>query len=247
MIYITGDCHGDYTRFSSRNFPEQKEMTKNDYVIICGDFGYWNNSNEQKYWRNWLDNKPFTTLFIDGNHENFDMLNQMSIEQWNGGNVHRISDSIIHLMRGQVFTIEDQKFFTFGGARSHDIKDGILNPSDKNFKEKYKKMQERHASFRINHVSWWEEEMPNETEMQQGREVLEQNDWEVDFIITHCAPSSVQAIMSMGLYAPDALTNYFEEIRQKCKYSQWFFGHYHKNALVDSRNIAIYKRIERIV
>ena len=68
MIYATGDCHGDFSRFTSNNFPEQKEMTKDDYVIICGDFGYWDNSIHGRYWRAWLDDKPFTTLWVDGNH-----------------------------------------------------------------------------------------------------------------------------------------------------------------------------------
>ena len=40
-IYITGDCHGDYRRFSTEIFPEQYTMGKSDYVIVCGDFGYW--------------------------------------------------------------------------------------------------------------------------------------------------------------------------------------------------------------
>ena len=39
-IYITGDCHGDYRRFSTEIFPEQYTMGKSDYVIVCGDFGY---------------------------------------------------------------------------------------------------------------------------------------------------------------------------------------------------------------
>lgn len=39
MIYITGDCHGNFERFNASIFPEQNEMTKEDYVIICGDFG----------------------------------------------------------------------------------------------------------------------------------------------------------------------------------------------------------------
>ena len=41
FIYITGDCHGDYRRFSTEIFPEQYTMGKSDYVIVCGDFGYW--------------------------------------------------------------------------------------------------------------------------------------------------------------------------------------------------------------
>ena len=39
MIYITGDCHGNFERFNASIFPEQNEMPKDDYVIICGDFG----------------------------------------------------------------------------------------------------------------------------------------------------------------------------------------------------------------
>ena len=43
MIYLTGDTHSDFARFSTDKFQIQKEMTKNDYVIICGDFGgVWN-------------------------------------------------------------------------------------------------------------------------------------------------------------------------------------------------------------
>ena len=30
MIYITGDTHSDFSRFSEENFPIQTEMTKND-------------------------------------------------------------------------------------------------------------------------------------------------------------------------------------------------------------------------
>ena len=35
MIYITGDTHAEFKRFSKKVF----DATENDYVIICGDFG----------------------------------------------------------------------------------------------------------------------------------------------------------------------------------------------------------------
>ena len=101
MIYITGDCHGNFERFNASIFPEQNEMTKADYIIICGDFGgVWNKDGESKMETmvlDWLDCKSFTTLFVDGNHENFDRLNTYPVEEWHGGKIHRIRPSVIHL------------------------------------------------------------------------------------------------------------------------------------------------------
>ena len=43
MIYATGDLHGNSLRFQPQYFPEQASMTKDDYMIVCGDFGcVWN-------------------------------------------------------------------------------------------------------------------------------------------------------------------------------------------------------------
>ena len=40
MLYATGDTHGNFTGFLPEYFPEQAEMmTKDGYVLICGDFG----------------------------------------------------------------------------------------------------------------------------------------------------------------------------------------------------------------
>mgnify|MGYP003248266971 CR=1 FL=1 len=32
MIYITGDCHADFHKFSTNAFPEQKEMSRDDFL-----------------------------------------------------------------------------------------------------------------------------------------------------------------------------------------------------------------------
>lgn len=68
MIYITGDCHADWTKFSTESFPEQKDMTRDDFVIVCGDFGLWHDNPTEQWWFKWLEEKNFTLLFIDGNH-----------------------------------------------------------------------------------------------------------------------------------------------------------------------------------
>lgn len=250
MIYITGDCHADFTRLNTENFPEQSEMTKNDYVIICGDFGgVWNKDEEsprEKWWMNWLDDKAFTTLFVDGNHENFDRLYAYPVEEWNGGKIHRIRPSVIHLMRGQVFTIEGKKIFTFGGAKSHDISGGILELEDPDFHKKRKALEKDWIPYRINHLSWWEQELPTEEEMDEGRRNLEANGNKVDFIVTHCCASSTEVLLGGGIYRSDYLNNYFEEIRQKVKVRKWFFGHYHGNRNVNAVEILIYEQIIRI-
>ena len=75
MLYITGDTHGGFQRFNTKIFPQQKQMGRSDYAVITGDFGgVWDDSPREAYWLNWLEEKPFTTLFVDGNHENFDRL-----------------------------------------------------------------------------------------------------------------------------------------------------------------------------
>ena len=250
MIYITGDCHRNFERFNTRNFPEQKEMTKDDYVIICGDFGgVWDKDKESKeetFLLEWLDCKPYTTLVVDGNHENFDRLYAYPVEEWNGGKIHRIRDSVIHLMRGQVFTIEGKKVFTFGGASSHDISGGILEPGDPRFKRKKKALDKGWEPYRINHISWWEQELPSEEEMEEGRLNLLKNGNEVDFIVTHCCASSTAAVIGQGMYQPDRLTSYFEELRQTVKFKKWFFGHYHDNINVNTQEILLYEQIIRI-
>lgn len=250
MIYITGDCHANFSRLSTDIFPEQKEMTKDDYVIICGDFGgVWDKGEEsprEKWDMNWLEDKSFTTLFVDGNHENFDRLYAYPVETWHGGKVHKIRDSVIHLMRGQIYEIDDKKIFAFGGATSHDIQGGILEPEDPDFKAKKKELDKGWLPYRINHISWWERELPTEAEMEEGIKNLADNDNEVDFIITHCCSSSSQALYSGGSFKPDMLTDYLEKIRQTCSFKKWFFGHYHDNRNINAEEILLYEQIIRI-
>ena len=248
MIYITGDIHGNPSRLSTDIFPEQKDMTKEDFLIILGDFGlvwdYRGENKNEKYWLDWLETKSFTTLFLDGNHENFNRLNTYKIEKFCGGNASFIRPSVIHLKRGQVFNLQGKKFFTFGGAKSHDISDGILEPGDKRIKEwdkDYNKM------FRVNGVSWWKEEMPSQKEMDEGIRNLQRENNKVDYIITHCPPTSVLKQMKSN-YSSDYLTDYLQKIKETVEYKDWLFGHMHVNINIPWENaIGIYEQIVRIV
>lgn len=253
MIYVTGDCHGDWHRFSSNVFPEQKEMSKNDYVIVCGDFGIWHDTSEERWWLDWLNDKPFTTLFVDGNHENFDRLYSEEFPKTSlyGGTAQPIRDSVIRLCRGEVYTIDSHKIFTFGGASSHDIKDGIVEPDDfpsrRELIEHCRRLDNEFKLYRVNHMSWWDLEMPTQEEMAHGLDVLKNHDNTVDFVISHCCPQHIASVLSHGLYKPDYLTSYFNDISTKIKFKKWFFGHYHTDAQINQQYIALYSQILRIV
>ena len=220
MIYITGDLHGQYDidKFYFSYFPEGKNLTRSDYVIICGDFGLvWEKDSEyDRNWLNWLDSRSWTTLWIDGNHENFDLLKEYPVEEWHGGNVQKITDNIIHLCRGSLFNIEDKKIFAFGGAESRD------------------------KQFRKLGISYWEDEIPTENEMEYGRKTLDGADWNVDIVLTHSLPSHIQReLFSERSYKINALTDYFDELDSRLNFQKWFSGHYHNSMEYDDKHILI--------
>lgn len=244
MIFITGDCHGNYSRFEREHFPQQEKLGRGDYMIVCGDFGIWDESDASNRSLDWLDSLSFTTLFIDGNHENFDLLGRFPQEVWHGGRVHRVRENILHLMRGQVFDLEGMTFFTMGGARSYDVWDGILEPDAPDFEARYWQMRRNHAVFRVNHHSWWAEEMPSDEEYAEARANLEKAGWKVDCILTHCCPSSVTKRLNT-CYATDRLTDFLEEILSRCNFEYWFFGHHHDNRIIDERFILQWEQISK--
>ena len=129
MIYITGDIHGDMERLSKT---ELSMLNKNDTLIVCGDFGFiWNNDIKESQFLNRLEKRKYNICFIDGTHENFNVLGDMSVAMWNGGRVHKVRSNVFHLMRGQIYEIENKKIFIMGGGEDpeydlHDSDDQII-------------------------------------------------------------------------------------------------------------------------
>ena len=90
MVFVTGDCHGNFERFKPEYFPEQAQMTKRDIVICVGDFGgVWFGDGRDDAALDWLESLPFTLAFVCGNHENYDALERYPVKDWHGGKVHR--------------------------------------------------------------------------------------------------------------------------------------------------------------
>ena len=88
--------------------------------------------------------------------------------------------------------------------------------------------------------------MPNQEEMDEGIKNLAEHNNKVDFILTHCTASSTAALLSHGLYKPDKLTDYLEEIRCNVDYGRWLCGHYHDNKAITTKDIVLYEQIVRI-
>ena len=247
-IFATGDTHGNFERFRPEYFPEGLELTKEDVVLQLGDFGgVWFGDERDDESLDWLEGLPFTVAFVSGNHENYDALVKYPIENWHGGRVRPIRPHVLHLMRGQVFELAGRTFFTMGGAASHDIEDGILSLDDPGFERKYLTLkQKEHTRFRIEHLSWWREELPSEEEYAEARKNLDAYGWAVDYILTHCAPTGIALQLSWHNVA-DHLTDFLQEVKDRAQYHYWLFGHYHDNRAIDTKHILLWEQIVQIL
>ena len=147
-LYITGDTHGDFSRFRPESFYEQERLTKEDVILVAGDFGgVWYGDSRDDAGLNFLDSRPFTTAFVSGNHENYDALAAYPQAEWHGGRVRTIRPSVLMLERGQVFDLGGRMFFAMGGASSHDIQDGILEPDAPDFLRRFQQLNAQGAAF----------------------------------------------------------------------------------------------------
>ena len=150
-------------------------------------------------------------------------------------------------MRGQIFELESYRFFTMGGAKSHDIEDGILEPDAPDFERRLMMLQRKpRARYRINHISWWAQELPSDEEYAEARRNLDVVGWQVDYIITHCAPTSI-ALMGTRHNEADRLTDFLQEVRERARYHYWLFGHYHDNKAVNEKHILLWEQIVRVI
>lgn len=212
MIYITGDTHGQV--ISLENF---KALSDKDIVIICGDFGFiWNNSTlENQVLDSIQEDFKCTFAFIDGNHENFHLLKKYPIRNWNRGKVQQIRKNIFHLMRGEIYVIENKSFFCMGGACSIDKEN------------------------RLSGISWWKEEEPNFQEIENGFSNLDKYNWKVDYILTHDLPQSIidKNFPFMSSDSTRRMLNYFDK---NINFKVWYAGHHHQDVLLSEKHRIVY-------
>ncbi len=219
-VYITGDMHGCLERLYDKNF---RKLKSGDVLIVCGDFGYiFNGDKTEKQVIDFLSTRRFVTAFVDGTHDNMKTINKCRTTYWHGGMVHRIKGNLIHLMRGQLFEIDGNSYFTFGGGESID------------------------KDMRIESGNWWSEEEPTPLEMAEGAKKLDEVDGKVDYIITHEPPSLVKSAILLRRGSKDRinkLNGYFQEIGKFCEYKHWYFGSLHEDRVITPRHTCVFREM----
>ena len=194
MIYLLSDLHGEANFSGLKDYIEKSN--DHDLLIILGDVGLQFEEVEE--------NLAFTEFFlsikknialIDGNHENFKYLNSFPVEEWNGGFVGRLTPHIVHLKRGNVYTIDEKTFFVFGGCKSSP---------------KWKELG-----------LWYPGEETNEDELRLAHDNLKKYNYNVDYILTHkYEQTPVRGTVCEKLRE---LTNYIEDnVKYKKWYSEFF-------------------------
>ena len=234
-IFLTGDTHGEFGRLGYVGFPVSRELTKDDYLIILGDFGaIWDIQQSGKEQRvlNRLNEMPYTVLFIDGNHENHDRLQSDEFPEVDmfDSKVKKISDSVFYLQRGHVYKINNETFFVMGGAYSVD------------------------KTSRRAHWSWWPQEEPSCADIQRGLDSLLAYDNKVDYILSHTASNEViqEFLDENGGIAgrkliKDSASDFLTEVESVVDYKCNFFGHMHPNLTPwfskDEKHVCLFKQI----
>ena len=192
-------------------------------MIVCGDFGFvWDNSKAEQKTLKKLGSKKYNICFIDGTHENFELLNAYPVTEWCGGKVHHICGNLYHLMRGQVFRIDNMTFFTMGGGESPDI------------------------DIRFEENAWSREEFPSREELLEGAANLEKQNCRVDYIITHEPPVKIKSFLMLKdseTASVTGLNTYLEELSESCRFRRWFFGSMHLDKYISASHVAVFQNV----
>lgn len=158
VIYLLSDLHGTIDFAGLQEYLDK--ATDQDLLILLGDIGLCFEKTEEnaRFTERFLSIQK-NVAFLDGNHENHAYLNSFPEVPWNGATVHRLTDHIVHLKRGNIYTIQGKRIFTFGGCKSSS---------------RWKEMG-----------LWYPGEEATEEECAFARKELERYDYKVDYILTH--------------------------------------------------------------
>ena len=233
MHFVCGDTHGtrDYYKLldMAQNIPD---LSLQDKLFIAGDWGVlWNFSDEavkeEGKLLEFYKKLNMTVLVVPGNHENYTRINSLPEIEMFGAKAKVVAENIYILNRGEVYTIDERKYFVMGGGLSID------------------------KGTRIPYHTWWPEELPSSSEEAYGMKRLAENNFEVDYVITHDCPESIYEILhdEDSNYYKDTynLPRYLEMIRHGIKYKRWFCGHHHQDRDFPSQHVEMLYNVVKLI
>lgn len=217
MLYVTGDIHADIRRLKGR---AAKQLKKGDILLVCGDFGFlWDGSPKELRLLDWLGKRPYQILFVEGTHDNIDLLSGYPEETLYGGQVRRVSGNCCQLLRGECYEIEGKRVFALGGGESTDM------------------------DIRVEGETWWSRELPSAEELAHARETLASLNQQVDYIITHSVAPSVNKFLDREQMQINLLLAFLNEISETVQFKRWYFGSCHLDKAIPPKYCAVYQEI----
>lgn len=224
-IYFCGDTHLNVDLQKLKDFCKSTKLDKDDYIIQLGDIGvvwYKEQGFEEKDVINFYDSIPCKTLFIPGNHENYNRLLGDEFQQVHlnevGGDVKQISDNLFMLLSGNFYIINDKKIACLRGAKSID------------------------KQFRIRDISWWDAECISMDEYERAKKRF--NCSTVDYFVSHTGSNNLRnKIFGRNGYS-DTTEDMIGNILSRMEYKFHICGHYHVDVKsVQSKSISLYNKI----
>ena len=219
MIYITGDTHGNFQRI--KEFCQEQQTTTNDYLIILGEAGINYFGDQDNKLKEELTKIPITFLCVYGNHEErpeniktyqeINLFDGIMYQEKNYPNLLFFKDS-------EIYTILNKKVLVIGGAFSVN-KDLMIERGYK----------------------WFKDEQPSELIKKQTLNNLKENNYQVDYILSHTCPYKYlpYEMFYVGVNqdkVDQSTEKFLDLIEELTDYHKWYCGHFHTDKVVDKIN-----------
>lgn len=216
MLYLTSDPHGGENVKGLKEY--EKIATKDDLLIILGDLELnFKETELNKEFFKYFKNLKCNIAFLDGNHENFDYIETFPEEEWLGGKVHRLSENIVHLKRGEIFEIFGKTFLCFGGCKSSS---------------RWKELG-----------LYWPQEEPTAEELNNALKNIKRHGNKVDYVLTH---RYYEEMSPTDITYSKPLDDFLKYTRKNVTYTHWYSGHAHEKMKYDSKHTVIFDELVKI-
>lgn len=225
-VFITGDCHGDMRKIY--NFAEKMDLGLDDHIIVLGDMGiFWRHdkADAKVIIKDFEARFNFNLYFIDGNHENFKILNSLKEDENHMGIV---SKHIRHLKRGRRYNIGGKDILAIGGADSID------------------KLR------RTEGLSWWKEEAITDEDVNMvdpgHYDYVLSHCCPISIFNTYkqylCTLGNIVDDTNPQFHISD---NKLEQVYNFIDFGKWYFAHYHQDIHIDDKFTCLYHSFEELI